>query len=193
MLSIMHFLALIIMIPEIETNRLRFRQFTYKDLDDVYQIWTDPQVRKYLQDDEIISKEKAEHTLNYCIDFFQQHGFGIWALLHKEQDDLIGFCGFRFLDDTTEIEILYGIIPSYWGMGLATEAVKAAIEYGFEKHHFEKIVGANTENIALWRVMELAGMKYEKRTVESDRDVVYYTILRDAWLQSTLHVINAHL
>lgn len=56
MLSITHFRALIIMIPEIETNRLRFRQLTRKDLDDVYQMWTDPQVRKYLWDDEIISK-----------------------------------------------------------------------------------------------------------------------------------------
>ncbi|HCF26583.1 MAG TPA: hypothetical protein DEV81_05100 [Cyanobacteria bacterium UBA11049] len=117
------------------------------------------------------------------MDFVQQHHFGIWAILLKERNELIGFCGFRFLADTTEIEILYGIIPSYWGVGLATEAVKAAIKYGFEKQHFEKIVGlANTENLASWRVMELAGMKYEKSTIESDRDVVYDTFLRKAWL-----------
>ncbi len=67
-------------------------------------------------------------------------------------------------------------------MGLATEAVQAAIEYGFEKQHFERIIGlANIENIASWRVMELAGMKYEKRTVENGRDVVYYALSRDVW------------
>lgn len=115
------------------------------------------------------------------LDFFPKYSFINLALFPKEQDELIGFCGFRFLNDTTEIEIIYGIIPSYWGIGLATEAIKAAIEYGFEKHHFERIVAANTENIASWRVME-AGMKYEKRPIESDRDVVYYALSRDAWL-----------
>lgn len=54
----------LIIMPEIETSRLRLRQFTYDDLDNIYQIWTDPDVRKYLWDDEIISKKKAENTLS---------------------------------------------------------------------------------------------------------------------------------
>lgn len=179
MLSTTPFTVLIIM-PEIETSRLRLRQFTYDDLDNIYQIWTNPAVRKYLWDDEIISKEKAENTLNYCIDFFKENGFGIWAIIYKQQDELIGFCGFRFLDDTSEIEIIYGITPSYWGMGLATEAVKAVIGYGFEEHHFNCIVGlANIENIRSHRVMELAGMKYEKR-MYNNQDVVYYSLIREA-------------
>lgn len=175
------FPALIIM-PEIETSRLRLRQFTCDELDNIYQIWTNPDVRKYLWDDEIISKEKAKNTLNYCIDFFQENGFGIWAMIHKQQDELIGFCGFRFLDDTSEIEIIFGISPTYWRMGLTKEAVKAVIRYGFEEHHFERIVGlANIENIASWRVMEKVGMKYEKRTIYNNQDVVYYTLIPKAW------------
>ena len=178
--------------PEIETSRLRLRHFTRDDLDNIYQIWIDPNVRKYLWDDEIISKEKAENTLNYCIDFFQENGFGIWAIIYKQQDELIGFCGFRLLDATSEIEIIYGITPTYWRMGLATEAVKAVIGSGFEKHHFDRIVGlANVENIRSHRVMELAGMKYEKRMLHNNQDVVYYFILREAWqVDDSLYVLR---
>ncbi len=167
--------------PEVETARLRLRQFTLADLDNIYQIWTDPDVRKYLWDDEIISKEKAESVLTHSIEFFQQNGFGIWAVFHKEQDELIGFCGFRF-NDTSEIEILYGLATPYWGKGLTTEAVKAAIRYAFEEHDFERLIGvANVENIASWRVMEKAGMKHEKRSLYNNQDVIYYAIALEAW------------
>ena len=163
-------------------SRLLLRQFACNDLNDIYRIWTDSDVRKYLWDDEVISKEKAETTLNYCIDFFQENSFGIWAIIYKQQDELIGFCGFRFLDDTPEIELLYGISSQYWGKGLTKEAVKATIRYSFEEHHFDRIVGlANIENIASWRVMEKAGMKYEKRTLYNNQDVVFYSLSRSAW------------
>lgn len=190
MLSITLFPVLIIML--IESDRLRLRQFTYDDLDDIYRIWIDPDVRKYLWDDEIISKEKAENILTYCIDFFQENGFGIWAIIHKQQDELIGFCGFRFLDDTPEIEIIFGISPTYWRMGLTKEAIKAAIRYGFEEHDFKCIVGlANIENIASWRVMEKAGMKYEKRTLYNNQDVVFYSLSRSAWqADNSLYVLR---
>ena len=86
------------------------------------------------------------------------------------------------MDDTPEIELLYGISSPYWGRGLTQEAVKAVIKHGFEEHHFDRIVGlANIENIASWRVMEKAGMKYEKRTLYNNQDVVFYSLSRSAW------------
>ena len=42
-------------------------------------------------------------------------GFGEWAVCLRGEDPLIGFCGFRFLDGTSEIELLYGIAPRLLG------------------------------------------------------------------------------
>ncbi len=77
-------------------------------------------------------------------------------------------------------------------MGLAKEAVKAVIRYGFEEHHFERIVGlANIENVASLRVMEKGGMKYEKRTIYNNQDVVYYTLISKAWqADDSLYVLR---
>jgi RimJ/RimL family protein N-acetyltransferase len=86
---------------------------------------------------------------------------------------------FRFLDDTPEIELLYGISMPYWGMGLATEAARAAVRYGFEEVGLDRIVGiADRENIASRRVLEKIGMRLEQHTSHEGRDETHYEIRR---------------
>jgi ribosomal-protein-alanine N-acetyltransferase len=161
----------------IETARLRLRPLVAQDLDAIHGIWVEPGVRRYLWDGERISTEKAETVLASSIESFENYGFGIWAVIHRENGDLIGFCGFRFLDDTPEIELIYGISTHYWGMGLATEAARAAIRYGFEEVGLDRILGiADTENIASRRVLEKAGMRFEQHTSHEGRDETHYEI-----------------
>ncbi len=163
----------------IETARLRLRPLVAEDLDAIHGIWVEPGVRKYLWDGERISREKAETVLASSIESFENYGFGIWAVIHREKGDLIGFCGFRFLDDTPEIELLYGISTPYWGTGLATEAARAAIRYGFEEVGLDRILGiADRENIASRRVLEKAGMRFEQYTSHEGRDETHYAIRR---------------
>jgi ribosomal-protein-alanine N-acetyltransferase len=161
----------------IETARLRLRPFAAQDLDAIHGIWVEPEVRRYLWDGEQISKEKAETVLASSIESFENYGFGIWAVILRESGDLIGFCGFRYLDDTPEIELTYGISTPYWGMGFATEGAKAAIRYGFEEVGLDRIVGiADTENIASRRVLEKVGMRFEQHTSHEGRDETHYEI-----------------
>jgi RimJ/RimL family protein N-acetyltransferase len=92
---------------------------------------------------------------------------------------LIGFCGYWYLDDTPEIELIYGISTPYWGMGFATEGAKAAIRYGFEEVGLERIVGiADCENIASRRVLEKVAMWFEQHTSHEGRDETHYEIRR---------------
>ncbi len=164
----------------IETARLRLRPFAAQDLDTIHGIWVEPEVRRYLWDGERISKEKAETALASSIESFENYGFGIWAVILRENGDLIGFCGLRYLDDTPEIELIYGISTSYWGKGFATEGAKAAIQYGFEVLGLERIVGiADTENIASRRVLEKVGMRFEQNTSHQGRVERHYAIRRD--------------
>jgi RimJ/RimL family protein N-acetyltransferase len=149
----------------IETARLRLRPLAAQDLGAIHGIWVEPEVRRYLWDGERISREKAETVLASSIESFENYGFGIWAVILRENGDLIGFCGFRHLDGTPKIELIYGISTSYWGRGFATEGAKAAIRYGFEELGLERIVGiADTENIASRRVLEKVAMRLEQHT-----------------------------
>jgi ribosomal-protein-alanine N-acetyltransferase len=108
-----------------------------------------------------------------------KHSFGMWAMIHKQSDKMIGRCGLCFLDNSPQVELGYALDKPYWNIGLATEASRASLEYGFKEVGLERIVGiAKPENIASQRVMQKVGMKYEKNAHYYNTDVVYYALSR---------------
>ena len=166
----------------IETARLRLRPFTLDDVDDFHRFLIDPDVRKYLCDDKVLSREQVASFIDESLASFKTHGFGLWAVLPREEDSLIGFCGFRFFFDPPELQLMYGIAPDRWGQGLATEIARVMIQYGFEEYSFDRIItSADAPNLASLRVMEKAGMTFEKWVCINGSDLVYYAIARDAF------------
>lgn len=83
---------------------------------------------------------------------FDAVGYGRWGCVLKEIGRVIGFCGLEYLD---VVDIGYRFVPGYWGRGLATEACRASVAYGFDVIGLERIVGlALSENLASHRVLE---------------------------------------
>jgi ribosomal-protein-alanine N-acetyltransferase len=166
--------------PEIETARLRLRMLAPDDLDDLMQIVGDTEVMKYLgaEAGATLSREHAETALTNMIAFWRQHGFGRWAVVEREKDKLIGLCGLRLLDGAPEL--VYGLSKANWGRGLATEAAKASLRYGFEELRFERIVAVTRHaNKASITVMTKIGMRYEKEVNHYGVDAVCYVVTRD--------------
>ncbi|HEX8183557.1 MAG TPA: GNAT family N-acetyltransferase, partial [Blastocatellia bacterium] len=69
--------------PVIETTRLRLRPFTPGDLDDLHRLWVDPAVRKYLWDDEVITREQAASVIDESCSLFDADGFGLWGVFPR--------------------------------------------------------------------------------------------------------------
>ncbi|MGH7493516.1 MAG: GNAT family N-acetyltransferase [bacterium] len=162
---------------QIRTSRLHLRPLMTTDLDEMHRLWTDPGVRKFLWDDEIISRELAGAVIERSGLLFQQHGFGIWAVLPQKEETIIGFGGFWYFHEPPELQILFGLAPTLWNQGYATEIACALIRYGIETCEMERIIGsADAPNLASLRVMEKAGMHYDKRVEIAGRDTVYYAI-----------------
>ena len=166
---------------EVETERLLLRQFTIDDLDDLYFIYSHPDLSKYLSNEQPLRLDQTRAAINSIIESWQQHKFGVWAVVYKKHRKLIGHCGLKFLENTPEVQIGYLLLKDYWRRGLGTEAAAAVLKYGFEVVKLERIVAiAKPENIASRRVMEKIGMKYEKDAYYYDNDVVYYSLSRQA-------------
>jgi len=166
-------------LPTLETERLILRPWSLDDIDALHQIWTDPQVRRYLWDDEVIPRERAAAAVEAGVAEASQNGVGLWCALRKPAGALAGFCGFRYIDDSPDIELLYGLLPDYWGLGLATEAARAALEYGFDAARFTRIYArTDVPNRASVRVMERLGMEFEKETHLDARPTFIYSLTR---------------
>lgn len=87
----------------IETARLFLRPYTRDHLDALHRLWTDPDVRRYLFDDEIMERAWVAAEIEHSLACFEAHGFGQWAMFLKGHDALIGFGGYRFIPRTTEV------------------------------------------------------------------------------------------
>jgi len=164
----------------LETARLLLRPCTADDLDALHRLWTDPDVRRYLFDDRIIPREQAEATIRSSLASFPAHGFGLWVVRRTGEDAIVGFCGLSLTGEPPEVELLYGLAPSAWGQGLATEAARAVLRYGFAELRLARITaGADVPNVASLRVLEKLGMTFTRRTRTEYGEVLYFAVTRE--------------
>ena len=89
-------------LPIRETERLRLRPWSLDDIDARHQIRTDPRVRRYLWDDEVISRQRAAGAVEAGVAAANRNGVGLWCVLPKPAGALSGLCGFRFIGDSPD-------------------------------------------------------------------------------------------
>ena len=113
-----------------ETPRLRLRYFEPEDVLPLSQILADPEVMRF----SVAGPKTLEQTqqlVDGCRAEYEANGYALCAVVHKEDQRLIGYCGFmpQIVNDTPEIELGYRLHPMYWGRGLGTEAAQAVVKY----------------------------------------------------------------
>jgi RimJ/RimL family protein N-acetyltransferase len=178
--------------PLIETERLRLRMFTPNDAETFHRIWNDEVVMEYI-DGWRPSLEESRGAMMRLLDRWREQGFGQWAMTLKEEARPFGYVGFKHLDRSAEVELLYGIDRPYWRKGYTTEAGRACLRYIFENTGHERIVAvAMPHNIGSWRVMEKLGMRRMGVAHYYNQDLLYYAILREEFEPGS-HAYKAHL
>ncbi len=151
----------------LETQRLILREFQEKDVSQLAPILANPRVMKFSPTG-ILSTSQTQTKINSFMTSYKAFVFGKWAVILKESNRLIGYCGIAIeqIENVNEPEIGYRLDPEFWGKGLATEAALTTIKYGFEQLKFPYILGiverANTASI---RVLGKLGMRYTRRTI----------------------------
>lgn len=146
----------------LQTPRLYLREITTDDAENAYLLNLDPEVIQYTGDESFESVEKAREFLA-GYDHYEKYGFGRWAVIRKEDDAFLGWCGLKYVAEHDEYDVGYRLFKKYWNQGYATEAAKACLEYGFESLGMKTIVGRVMHaNVASIRVLEKIGLTYWK-------------------------------
>jgi len=165
----------------LETERLCFRPFTVDDLDNLYNLYNSPDVRKYFSEG-TPNREETRKELTWIIEECSpKYGFGLWSTIHKTTGRFIGRCGLCPIDveGHTEIEVVYMFSKEHWGQGLATEAAGAILRYGSEEKGLKRLICViNPENRASSKVAEKIGMKLEVDGCINGEPTLLYSIDR---------------
>jgi RimJ/RimL family protein N-acetyltransferase len=148
----------------LETERLLLREFDEDDDAAFYPLGSDPAIIRYTGDPGggLRNIEHAREVLrSRPMADYRTHGFGRWACVLKATGEVIGFAGLKYLDELGEVDVGYRFLPAYWGRGLATEACRAVLDFGFRQLRLGQIIGlVDPQNAASVRVLEKAGMTF---------------------------------
>lgn len=154
----------------ITTPRLNLRQLTPADAERFYLLNADPEVIRYTGDAAFAAMDEAKEFLE-GYNHYEKYGFGRWAVIRKEDNEFLGWCGLKYTPETDEYDIGFRFFKKYWNQGYATEAAKACLDYGLNDLGMKTIIGrAMKANSASIKVLEKIGMTYY---FHGDEGVVY--------------------
>jgi ribosomal-protein-alanine N-acetyltransferase len=165
----------------ITTARAILRPFADADTDELVAVFHDPMVRRYLLDDQVVPAEWVTAEIAASRERFERDGTGLWALRLTGRPAIIGFTGFREFFEPPQLQLLYGLLPQFWGRGLATEAAAAVCDHAFRALRFEQLKAAtDIANQASARVLLRLGMRPMRTTPEGSGGTTFYVLERAA-------------
>lgn len=165
----------------LETPRLILRHQVLEDLDDLWSLYCNPSITKYIPDAPRTRAEAREELEWHMYGHPKNPQLGLWATIHKEMEKFIGRCGLLpwTIDGQNEVEVAYTIAEEFWGQGLGTEAAQAILEYGFNKLNLSRLICLiDSENIASQKVAGNIGMTFEKEARDETGPFLIYSITR---------------
>jgi len=144
---------------QLETTRLRLRQFTHDDLQVMWVLGTDPDVIRYADSPARNMQEVRQRLEQGPLADYKKYGYGRFAVELKETGKVIGFCGIKYLPEIDLPEVGYRYLKEYWGRGIGTEAAEVCVGFARDDLKIKKLIALIiAENIASIRVAEKLGM-----------------------------------
>lgn len=172
---------------EIQTPRLVLRRLDTGDVEAMAALFHDPEVRRHLAVLPMDAFEARSFAAQFIRDSraeFRNAGSGAMAVTPWAGSVPIGYCGLRPIPGEAEaFELMYALAPRFWGLGLATEAARACLDWGFRSLPMQEVLAlARPQNRASIRVMEKLGMAYSGITSRYyDDRLALYRLPRFVW------------
>ncbi|MBL0737442.1 GNAT family N-acetyltransferase [Flavobacterium sp. GN10] len=171
--------------PIIETERLILDRLTDKDVQEVFDLRSNPENMKYIPRPLAKNHEDAMELIKMIDEKIDTNEGINWSVRFKNDSKLIGIIGYyRMQPENYRAEIGYILSPNHHGKGIVTEAVNQLIKYGFESlklHSIEAVI--DPENYASEKVLQKCGFVKEAHLKEVEFwdgkfiDKVIYSLL----------------
>nr|WP_291865233.1 GNAT family N-acetyltransferase [Maribacter sp.] len=144
-----------------KTDRLIIRPTSEKDAELIYQLLNTPKFIKFVGDRKINSIKDAEKYIQIKIlPQLKTLGYSSYSIITKADGLKIGICGLYNRDGVDGIDIGFGLLPQYEGLGYAYESVHRLMRAAFEEFKIKEIKAITAkENISSQRLLEKLGLE----------------------------------
>ncbi|PFN05657.1 GNAT family N-acetyltransferase [Bacillus cereus] len=147
--------------PKLEAKRLLLPKLDMSHLDDLFEVYSNPQTTTYVPRNVHKNKEETRSLLEKMMETTDESKSFIWSVIYKGNQKVIGTCGMWVLPNNSA-SLGAVISPLYWGKGFIVEALEKLIKFGFQELSLNRIEGrCDVKNIASERVMQKLKMTYE--------------------------------
>jgi ribosomal-protein-alanine N-acetyltransferase len=161
----------------LETERLVLRRLRPDDLDNLYALYRDPEIRRHFPEGTLTYEQTKEELEWFCNGDPDHPSLGLWATIHKATRRFIGRCGLIpwTIDGREEVEVAYLLDKRYWRQGLGSEAAQALVRYAFDELRLPRVIALiEPGHLASIGTALRAGLKFEREVdVEAVRSVMY--------------------
>ena len=157
----------------INTKRLILRKFTLKDAPFMLELLNTPDWLRFIGDRNVHTIEQTEqYLLNGYLKSYETHGFGFYAVMLKETEELIGICGLIKRDTLEDVDIGFAFLPQFMGKGFGFEAASATLHYALDTLKLKKIIAiVDPENVVSIALIKKIGLHFEKMIQLSHKDI----------------------
>lgn len=145
-----------------ETERTIIRELCKKDIDEVIKISRQEHILKFVEDGRLPENEQREKLLAYMENVYRLYDFGIWGILEKKTDILIGLISLDLLKTTenTEYEVGFFIRKEKLGLGFGKETLDAVVHYAKSKLEALSLIAVtDKDNIEAVKLLEKCGFR----------------------------------
>jgi ribosomal-protein-alanine N-acetyltransferase len=161
----------------IETPRLVLRDFTARDVDDLYEMDRDDRVMRYLGAGlKGRTRAEVEQAIARVVERARsQPGYGLLHASVRDSGEFAGACGVFPLEATREVELAYRLPFAQWGRGYATEMAAAVLRHALGALGLARVVGLTwPQNVPSQRVLEKIGMRFDREATHYERTMRVY-------------------
>jgi RimJ/RimL family protein N-acetyltransferase len=162
---------------QIETERMRMRPASAEDVEDLVALHEDPLVREFFG---VPTRAEIEEWVGRAEDEWAERGHGRMTLLDLGSTTFLGRSGLKWWPEFGEVEVGWVLASGARGRGLATEAGRACVEWGFRDLDLAYVTAMIApDNDASIAVARRLGMTPLREDVLHEVPVVVYAVRRD--------------
>lgn len=171
--------------PIIETERLLLKRITNDDVNEVFELRSNPETMKFIPRPLVKDTQDALEHIAMMEDKIVTNVGINWGITLKDNPKLLGIIGYyRLQPENYRAEIGYMLAPEFHGKGIIPEAVNRLIRFGFDDlklHSIEAVI--DPENFASEKVLQKCGFVKEAHLKEAEfydgrfLDIIIYSLL----------------